>query len=139
MFIRCVIPVIELFSLFSPTKTVPSQEKLFSHIEAGKTALSHDHFLIIDPDGPLDICEIKIPYFPTTNEVVEFQEGDQTKLMRVIEVAGSCVRGVQLRKVRGSQRWVPGDRMQTLVLNCIRRFDYSINCGHILLNTHSCP
>ena len=99
----------------------------------------HDHFLTIDPDGPLDICEIKIPYFPTTNEVVEFQEGDQTKLMRVIEVAGSCVRGIQLRKVRGSQRWVPGDRMETLVLNCIRRFDYSINCGHILLNSHSCP
>ena len=27
-FIRCVVPEIELFSLFSPMKTVPSQEKL---------------------------------------------------------------------------------------------------------------
>jgi len=28
--------MLELFSLFSPTKTAPHQEKLFSHIEAGK-------------------------------------------------------------------------------------------------------
>jgi len=28
--------MIEMFSLFSPTKTAPPQEKLFSHIEAGK-------------------------------------------------------------------------------------------------------
>ena len=42
VFIHCVVPVIELFSLFSPMKTAPSQEKLFSHIEAGKTALSRE-------------------------------------------------------------------------------------------------
>jgi len=28
--------MLELFSLFSPTKTAPPQEKLFSHVEAGK-------------------------------------------------------------------------------------------------------
>ena len=28
--------MIELFSLFSPTKTAPPQEKLFSEVEAGK-------------------------------------------------------------------------------------------------------
>ena len=40
--IRCVVPKMELFSLFSPPKTVTSQEKLFSLIEIGKTALSRE-------------------------------------------------------------------------------------------------
>jgi len=32
--------MIELFSLFSPTKTAPPQEKLFFHIEAGNSSIS---------------------------------------------------------------------------------------------------
>jgi len=39
VFICCLVPMIELFS---PTKTAPSQEKLFSHTEAGKTAPSRE-------------------------------------------------------------------------------------------------
>jgi len=50
VFIHCVVPVIALFSLFSPTKTAPSQEKLFSHIEAGKTALSWEQHNIWTPN-----------------------------------------------------------------------------------------
>ena len=37
----------ELFSLFSPLKTVTSQEKLFSLIEIGKTALSRPQVLLL--------------------------------------------------------------------------------------------
>ena len=63
-----------------------------------------DHFLTIDPDQPLEIREIHVPHFPTPNEVVEFEEGESTKLMRVMEVTGPSMRGHQLLKIRGSQR-----------------------------------
>ena len=50
VFIRCLVPVIELFSLFSPMKTAPSQDKLFSHIEAGKTALFREQHTVWTPN-----------------------------------------------------------------------------------------
>ena len=87
----------------------------------------HDHFLTIDPDGPLEICEVQVPHFLTPNEVVEFKEGEQTKLMRVTEVTGPSMRGHQLRKIRGSQRWVPGDEVKVPLLNCIGSLDYTLN------------
>ena len=94
-----------------------------------------DHFLTIDPDGPLEICEVQVPHFLTPNEVVEFKEGEQTKLMRVMEVIGPSMRGHQLRKIRGSQRWVPGDEVEVPLLNCIGSVDYTLNCGYISLRT----
>ena len=54
---------------------------------------TRDHFLTTDPDGPLEICEVQVPHFPTPNEVVEFKEREQTKLMRVTEVTGPSMRG----------------------------------------------
>ena len=96
---------------------------------------TRDHFLTTDPDGPLEICEVQVPHFPTPNEVVEFKEGEQTKLMRVTEGTGPSMRGHQLCKIRGSQRWVPGDEVEVPLLNCIGSVDYTLNCGYISLRT----
>ena len=88
-----------------------------------------DHFLTIDPDGPLEICEVHVPHFPTPNEVVEFKESRQNSCTYL--VTGPSMRGHQLHKIRGSQRWVPGDEVEVSLLNCIGSVDYTLNCGYI--------
>ena len=88
-------------------------------------------FLTVDPDGPL---EVTVPHFPVPNEVVEFQEGDQTELIHVREVTGSSMRGHQLCEVQSSQHWVPGDDTNTCIQLCML---HMLNTPWIVLTSGS--
>ena len=66
---------------------------------------NNHQFLVIDPDGPVQVQHLNIPVYPKIDEVVKF--GSNYQYMLVTEANGNTIRGFKLRKIRGrNPRWV---------------------------------
>lgn len=56
------------------------------------------HYLVIDPEGPLDLEDVTIPYLPNEQEVVLMDNGT---LVHVSAVTANRITGYPLRKIAG--------------------------------------
>lgn len=80
---------------------------------------SRSSFLIIDPDAPITVKDINIPYYLKANDVVRVKLNTRTLLVQAKQVnhEKQCFHGHELRQVRGcSDRFNILSR--TITFNC---------------------
>ena len=81
-------------------------------------------YLVIDPEGPVDLEDVTIPYLPKEQEVVLMNNG---AVIHVSAVGSNRVTGYQLRKIVGrNPRWTYQSRepSQYSVLDVVRNIQY---------------
>ena len=81
-------------------------------------------YLVIDPEGPIDLENVTIPYLPGEQEVVLINNGT---LVHVSAVTANKVTGYPLRKIAGrNTRWTYQSREPShySVLDVIRSIEY---------------
>lgn len=84
----------------------------------------HLHYLVIDPEGPVDLEDVTIPYLPNEQEVVLMNNGT---LVHVSAVTANRVTGYPLRKIAGRHpRWTYHSRepVHYSMLDIIRNIEY---------------
>ena len=92
------------------------------------------HYLTIDPDGPLDESLSPIPYLPTPEEIVQLQD---KSLIYVVSVASRTytITGHKLRKIGGRHpRWTFAGVSQThslLTVVCSIKFRQTLRDFYI--------
>lgn len=92
------------------------------------------HYLVIDPEGPVDLEDVTIPYLPNEQEVVLMNNGT---LVHVSAVTGNRVTGYPLRKIAGrNPRWAyqSRDTSHYSVLDIIRSIEYEKHLRDFYLN-----
>ena len=81
-------------------------------------------YLVIDPEGPIDLEDVTIPYLPSEQEVVLINNGT---LVHVSAVTANKVTGYPLRKIAGrNPRWTYQSREPShySVLDVVRSIEY---------------
>ena len=63
--------------------------------------MSASSFLVIDPDHPVSVKDITIPYYPSINDVVQMKAAARLVLVKEINDTESTFWGHEIRQIRG--------------------------------------